>query len=93
MTSYGGRLSCLQHRIQKLFKSTAKPDAAEVEQAVRAGARLLVRPKAMTGAVIIAGLLPILIGSGTGSEVVSPDNGPIREVSWPAMTMAFKPAP
>ncbi len=29
-----------------------------------------VRPKAMTAAVIIAGLLPIMIGSGTGSEVM-----------------------
>ncbi len=29
-----------------------------------------VRPKAMTAAVIIAGLLPIMLGSGTGSEVM-----------------------
>lgn len=28
------------------------------------------RPKAMTVAVIIAGLLPIMYGSGTGSEVM-----------------------
>ena len=32
---------------------------------------LRVRPKAMTVAVIIAGLLPILLGGGTGSEVMS----------------------
>ncbi len=32
---------------------------------------LRVRPKVMTVAVIIAGLLPILAGSGTGSEVMS----------------------
>ena len=31
---------------------------------------LRVRPKAMTVAVILAGLLPILFGSGTGSEVM-----------------------
>jgi Cu(I)/Ag(I) efflux system membrane protein CusA/SilA len=37
---------------------------------VREGALLRVRPKAMTVAVIIAGLLPILIGSGAGSEVM-----------------------
>ena len=30
-----------------------------------------VRPKAMTVAVIVAGLLPIFLGSGTGSEVMS----------------------
>ena len=39
--------------------------------AIREGAVLRVRPKAMTVAVIIAGLLPILWGSGAGSEVMS----------------------
>ncbi|ECB1141640.1 efflux RND transporter permease subunit [Salmonella enterica subsp. enterica serovar Saphra] len=32
---------------------------------------LRVRPKAMTVAVIIAGLLPVLWGTGAGSEVMS----------------------
>ena len=35
------------------------------------GAALRVRPKAMTVAVILAGLIPILIGAGTGSEAMS----------------------
>ncbi|MDZ4099749.1 MAG: efflux RND transporter permease subunit [Methylophilaceae bacterium] len=35
------------------------------------GAALRVRPKAMTVAVILAGLVPILIGTGTGSEAMS----------------------
>lgn len=48
----------------------SEPAAAEVQQAVREGALLRVRPKAMTVAVIIAGLLPILVGSGAGSEVM-----------------------
>ncbi|MHC8410764.1 efflux RND transporter permease subunit [Pseudomonas sp. Hz4] len=39
--------------------------------AIREGAVQRVRPKAMTVAVIIAGLLPILLGSGAGSEVMS----------------------
>jgi len=39
--------------------------------AITEGAVLRVRPKAMTVAVIIAGLLPILLGDGTGSEVMS----------------------
>jgi Cu(I)/Ag(I) efflux system membrane protein CusA/SilA len=39
--------------------------------AIREGAVLRVRPKAMTVAVILAGLLPIVWGSGTGSEVMS----------------------
>jgi copper/silver efflux system protein len=40
-------------------------------EAIREGAILRVRPKAMTVAVIIAGLLPILLGGGTGSEIMS----------------------
>ena len=40
-------------------------------EAIREGAVQRVRPKAMTVAVIIAGLLPILLGGGTGSEVMS----------------------
>lgn len=35
------------------------------------GAALRVRPKAMTVAVILAGLIPIMIGTGTGSEAMS----------------------
>ena len=35
------------------------------------GAVLRVRPKAMTVAVIVAGLLPIFLATGTGSEVMS----------------------
>jgi hypothetical protein len=42
-----------------------------VLEAIREGAVLRVRPKAMTVAVILAGLLPIVWGSGTGSEVMS----------------------
>jgi copper/silver efflux system protein len=40
-------------------------------EAITEGAALRVRPKAMTVAVIIAGLLPILLGAGTGSEIMS----------------------
>ena len=42
----------------------------ELVQAIIEGAALRVRPIAMTVAVIIAGLLPIMFGSGTGSEVM-----------------------
>ena len=42
----------------------------DLSQAVIEGAALRVRPIAMTVAVIIAGLLPIMWGSGTGSEVM-----------------------
>jgi Cu(I)/Ag(I) efflux system membrane protein CusA/SilA len=45
-------------------------DRSELDQAIVEGAALRIRPVAMTVAVIIAGLLPIMWGSGTGSEVM-----------------------
>ena len=44
---------------------------ADVRSAITAGAGLRVRPIIMTAAAIIIGLLPILYGTGTGSEVMS----------------------
>ncbi|OUS17683.1 cation transporter [Gammaproteobacteria bacterium 50_400_T64] len=46
-------------------------DGTRLRQAVMHGAGLRVRPVMMTVAAIIGGLLPILLGSGTGSEVMS----------------------
>ena len=43
---------------------------AELREAVIEGALLRVRPKMMTVATIIVGLLPIMYGAGTGSEVM-----------------------
>jgi Cu(I)/Ag(I) efflux system membrane protein CusA/SilA len=42
----------------------------ELREAVVEGALLRLRPKMMTVATIIVGLLPIMYGSGTGSEVM-----------------------
>ena len=44
--------------------------AADLEQAVLQGAVKRVRPKMMTVTAIIAGLLPLLWGTGTGSTVM-----------------------
>jgi Cu(I)/Ag(I) efflux system membrane protein CusA/SilA len=44
---------------------------ADILQAVLHGAGMRVRPVMMTAAAIIVGLLPILYGTGTGSEVMS----------------------
>ncbi len=49
-------------------KGTTK---ADILQAVLHGAGLRVRPIMMTGGTVIVGLLPILYGTGTGSEVMS----------------------
>ena len=42
-----------------------------LHDAIMEGAVMRVRPKAMTVATIIAGLLPIFLGTGTGSEIMS----------------------
>jgi copper/silver efflux system protein len=45
-------------------------DERDLSQAIIDGAALRVRPIAMTVAVVIAGLLPVMWGSGTGSEIM-----------------------
>jgi Cu(I)/Ag(I) efflux system membrane protein CusA/SilA len=63
-------------------------------EAIREGAVQRVRPKAMTVAVIIAGLLPILLGSGTGSEVMSRIAAPMvgGMVTAPLLSLFVIPA-
>ena len=65
-----------------------------VEEAVRDGALLRVRPKAMTVAVILAGLFPILVGTGTGSEVMSRIAAPMigGMITAPLLSMFIIPA-
>jgi Cu(I)/Ag(I) efflux system membrane protein CusA/SilA len=62
--------------------------------AIREGAVLRVRPKAMTVAVILAGLLPILWGAGTGSEVMQRIAAPMvgGMVTAPLLSMFVIPA-
>jgi Cu(I)/Ag(I) efflux system membrane protein CusA/SilA len=47
-----------------------RPGYQELKDAVVKGALLRLRPVMMTVSTIIAGLLPIMLGSGTGSEVM-----------------------
>ena len=67
---------------------------SEVVDAVVEGALLRVRPKIMTVATIIAGLLPIMLGSGTGSEVMRRIAAPMvgGMVSATALTLVVIPA-
>ena len=66
----------------------------DVAAAVREGALLRVRPKAMTVAVILAGLLPVLAGSGAGSEVMSRIAAPMvgGMLTAPLLSMLVIPA-
>ena len=70
------------------------PSPGEVEAAVREGALLRVRPKAKTVAVILAGLLPILLGHGAGSEVMSRIAAPMigGMLTAPLLSMFVIPA-
>ena len=71
-----------------------EPSNADIETAVREGALLRVRPKAMTVAVILAGLLPILFGHGAGSEVMSRIAAPMigGMLTAPLLSMLVVPA-
>ncbi len=62
--------------------------------AIREGAVLRVRPKAMTVAVILAGLFPIMWGSGTGSEVMQRIAAPMvgGMITAPLLSMFVIPA-
>ncbi|MHB8820283.1 MAG: efflux RND transporter permease subunit [Pseudomonadaceae bacterium] len=69
-------------------------DEAALCEAIREGAVQRVRPKAMTVAVIVAGLLPILLGAGTGSEVMSRIAAPMvgGMLSAPLLSLLVLPA-
>jgi Cu(I)/Ag(I) efflux system membrane protein CusA/SilA len=62
--------------------------------AIREGAVMRVRPKAMTVAVVMAGLLPIMWSSGTGSELMSRIAAPMvgGMVTAPLLSMLVVPA-
>ncbi|KVO51945.1 efflux RND transporter permease subunit [Burkholderia stagnalis] len=62
--------------------------------AIREGAVLRVRPKAMTVAVVLAGLVPIMVGHGAGSEVMQRIAAPMvgGMVTAPLLSMFVIPA-
>ena len=65
-----------------------------VMDAITEGAVLRVRPKAMTVAVIVAGLLPIMWSSGTGAEVMQRIAAPMigGMITAPLLSMLVIPA-
>jgi Cu(I)/Ag(I) efflux system membrane protein CusA/SilA len=67
---------------------------ADIDRAVVNGALRRVRPIMMTVAAIIAGLLPIMLGSGTGSEVMRRIAAPMvgGMISATLLTLAVIPA-
>ncbi|WP_426318440.1 efflux RND transporter permease subunit [Pseudoduganella sp. R-43] len=67
---------------------------AELLDAIREGAVLRVRPKAMTVTVIVAGLVPIMVGAGTGSEIMQRIAAPMvgGMLSAPLLSLFVVPA-
>jgi Cu(I)/Ag(I) efflux system membrane protein CusA/SilA len=84
----------LKHALQARLEAGATVSLALVHEAIREGAVLRVRPKAMTVAVILAGLVPIVWGSGTGSEVMSRIAAPMLGgmVTAPLLSLFVVPA-
>jgi Cu(I)/Ag(I) efflux system membrane protein CusA/SilA len=84
----------LKHALQDRLAAGAVHSPAMVDDAIREGAVQRVRPKAMTVAVILAGLVPIVWGSGTGSEVMSRIAAPMLGgmVTAPLLSLFVVPA-
>ncbi|MEO8313331.1 MAG: efflux RND transporter permease subunit [Pseudomonadota bacterium] len=68
--------------------------STQLDDALREGAVLRVRPKAMTVAVIVAGLLPLFWGGGTGSEIMTRIAAPMvgGMLTAPLLSMLVIPA-
>jgi Cu(I)/Ag(I) efflux system membrane protein CusA/SilA len=84
----------LNHAAQ-LRESTGRLRTREdLIQAIIEGAALRARPIAMTVAVIIAGLLPVMWGSGTGSEIMRRIAAPMvgGMITAPLLSMFVVPA-
>ncbi len=74
--------------------AAGKASEIDLLDAIREGAVLRVRPKAMTVAVIIAGLVPIMLGDGAGSEVMKRIAAPMvgGMITAPLLSMFVVPA-
>ena len=89
-------LMYLRHAIEAepSLKNPQTFSVDKLDEALYQGAVLRVRPKAMTVAVIIAGLLPILWGTGAGSEVMSRIAAPMigGMITAPLLSLFIIPA-
>jgi Cu(I)/Ag(I) efflux system membrane protein CusA/SilA len=82
-------------RRERLAREAGRPTNREdLAQAVIDGALLRIRPITMTIAALFAGLLPIMLGSGTGSEVMRRIAAPMvgGMVSVTLLTLVVVPA-
>ncbi|HEY0822549.1 MAG TPA: efflux RND transporter permease subunit [Ramlibacter sp.] len=80
--------------LKHAWEERSEDSEAELHKAIEHGAVMRVRPKAMTVAVILAGLFPILWGSGAGSEVMQRIAAPMvgGMITAPLLSMFLIPA-
>ncbi|WP_455218834.1 efflux RND transporter permease subunit [Kaarinaea lacus] len=79
--------------LDQAYKKYKPRNMNGLKAAVMEGAVLRVRPKAMTAAVILAGLFPIMTGTGTGSEVMQRIAAPMLGgmITAPLVSMVLIP--
>jgi Cu(I)/Ag(I) efflux system membrane protein CusA/SilA len=79
---------------QAIAKRHGQLNDHSLNEAIHEGAVLRVRPKVMTVATIMAGLLPIMWGGGTGSEVMQRIAAPMigGMITAPLLSMLVIPA-
>lgn len=84
----------LRHAWDRRLSLDPHAGPTALDEAIREGAVQRVRPKAMTVAVILAGLLPILLGHGAGSEVMQRIAAPMAGgmLTAPLLSMLVIPA-
>ncbi|ACS84969.1 efflux RND transporter permease subunit [Musicola paradisiaca] len=84
----------LNHAVEKYRRPESPLQYDQLLTAIREGAVLRVRPKMMTVATIMAGLLPIMRGGGTGSEIMQRIAAPMMGgmISAPLLSMLVIPA-
>lgn len=58
------------HRRSQCMEEGRRPDQSDLREAIFEGGLKRIRPVIMTVATVIAGLLPIMVGQGTGSEIM-----------------------
>ena len=84
----------LRHAWEARLAAGAPASETTLREAIEEGAVLRVRPKAMTVAVILAGLAPIMLSDGTGAEVMQRIAAPMvgGMVTAPLLSMLVVPA-
>ncbi len=84
----------LEHAWERIRAERGTPTAQDLYEAVMEGAVERVRPKMMTVVAIMAGLLPIMWSTGTGSEVMRRIAAPMvgGMISSTILTLAVIPA-